>query len=196
MKIIEVRRHTIAGHDGKVTEDGAALARFACQTLATPFARAFTSPKPRAFETAGIFGFPSPEVVEELATLSSEVFAGYHERIEWFALQGLTLLESYFAIPEIMPLLVDHGKRVLAALSLIERELTDGASTLAVSHGGTIELAALLALDGEFELETMGGELNYCEGVRFGYVDGAIMLVETIRLPQPQHRATGKPATP
>lgn len=188
MKILEVRRHSIADHDGKLTREGVTLARFACQTLITPFTRAFASPKPRAIETAGLFGFPSPEAVEDLTTLSSEKFSPYQERIEWFASKGLSLLESYFAVPEIMPLLVNHGKKTLAALSRIANELTDGASALAVSHGGTIEPAALLALGGEFELETMGGELNYCEGVRFGYVDRTIVLVETIRLPGSRRR--------
>ncbi|MCP3677855.1 MAG: histidine phosphatase family protein [Deltaproteobacteria bacterium] len=195
MKILEVRRHSIVDHNGKLTKEGAALASFACQTLAAPVARAFSSPKPRAIETARVFGFTSPQVEEALTTLSSEGFSPYQERVEWFASKGLSLLESYFAVPEIMPLLVSHGKRALAALSRIANELTDGTSALAVSHGGTIEPAALLALGGEFELETMGGELNYCEGVRFGYIDSTIVLVETIRLPGSQRRK-GASSTP
>jgi len=189
MKIIEVRRHSMAGHDGRLTGEGTALASFAAKTVATPLGSAFSSPKPRAIETAALFGLPSPQVIEELSPLSSDEFSPYHERIEWFALQGLTLLDAYFAIPEIMPLLVNHGKRSLAALSRIAGQLTDGTSALAVSHGGTIEPAALLALGGEFELETMGGELNCCEGVRFGYAERAIVVVEIIRLIPPRNTA-------
>ncbi|MFQ5585972.1 MAG: histidine phosphatase family protein [Thermodesulfobacteriota bacterium] len=183
MKVIEIRRHSIAGHDGNLTEEGLALARSAGQTLSGPFERVFASPKARALQTAEAFGFPSPEVVEELTTLSGEGFSPYQERIKWFASKKLSLLESYFAVPEIMPLLKKHGTMVLDALSTIADDLPDGAAALAVSHGGTIEPAALIALGGEFELEAMGGELSCCEGVRFGYVHNRILLVETIRLP-------------
>lgn len=183
MRRVELRRHSLRGPSGDLSEEGEALARKTAATAAIPYDAFFSSPARRAQQTASAFGGVDVRVDPRLGLLPGADLAPYDGRARaLMERREIGLLAAYVALPEVHPTLRKKGEEVLEAIREIGAALPDGGCALAISHGGTIEPAALIALGGEFDLDAIGGDLAECEGVRFDLEDGRVVSVEVIRL--------------
>jgi len=183
MKVVEIRRHSIRGSDDTLSEEGRQLARKAGSTLEGKYLYCYTSPKKRAIQTLEEFGYAIFKVDERFGPLPGEKIRPFEDRAKKIVEnQKLTLLEAFFEIRELHPILEGKGRELIEAARRICRELPDDGRALVVSHGGAIEPAALLALGKDFSLNVLGGELRECEGVRFFVEGDSVKRVDVIRL--------------
>ena len=173
MKSVEVRRHSISGPDKNITPGGLELARRATHTLRPTYDLYICSPAPRCIQTMEAFSFSNYEVDEGFGPLPEPgpELKTTMERVGRLAeVRKLTTLEAMFLTPEVHKLLRDVGDRVLEAVRRVAGRLPEGGSALVVSHGGSIEPAAVITLK-RWDLNSIGGPLNPCEGVIF-YLEG------------------------
>ncbi len=186
MKVVEIRRHSLTGEDKNLSDEGRELAQRAkASLLRERYDLVLSSPKARCLQTAEAFGFPEPKVDERFGTLPGEKLGPYDEQVrKLMEERGLSLLEAYFALPETRKVLEEKGREVVEAIIEVASSLPEGGSAFIVSHGGTIEPAALVALGGEFDLSVLGGGLEPCEGVAFLVEGEEIKGVSIIRLPK------------
>ena len=183
MKQVELRRHSQRGPSGGLTGKGEALARQIHRRGGVDYDAYYSSPAQRAKETASAFGGRKVRVDARLALVSGAVFAPYKESIRAvMESRGIGILAAYFALPELLPILRTKGEEVLQAVREIAGSLPDAGCALAISHGSTIEPAALIALGGEMDLGRIGGEFGFCEGIRLGLDGDGEASVEVIRL--------------
>jgi len=183
MKVVEIRRHSIRGSDDTLSEEGRQLARKAGSTLEGKYLYCYTSPKKRAIQTLEEFGYTVFKVDERFGPLPGEKIRPFEDRAKKIVEnQKLTLLEAFFEIGELHPILEEKGRELIEAVKRICRELPDDGRALVVSHGGAIEPAALLALGKDFSLNVLGGELLECEGVRFFVEGDSVKRIDVIRL--------------
>lgn len=114
---------------------------------------AFTSSKPRAFETAIAMGYAVEEQLDVLAEWTDDLFdAADHGG---FAAVGALVRRAWRR---------RQSRPSLWAPSDIARSLGDDQAALIVSHSGVVEgvMACLPELDGI----ALGHGVGYCEGVR------------------------------
>ena len=183
MKYVDLRRHSLRGPTGDLTEDGRALARRATARTAASYSAFYSSPKPRAEQTAIAFGGKKPIHDPRLGLLSGAEIAPFDAPVRAvMETRGIGLLAAYFALEEIHPILRRKGEEVIQAVLEIAAALREDGTALAVSHGGSVEPAALIARDGEFDLRAIGGEFRECEGALLGVDGDRVDLVELIRL--------------
>ncbi len=183
MRWVEIRRHSERGPDGGLTPRGKRIAQEARNTLRPPYALCYTSPKRRAVETAEAMGFKDPIKDERFSTIPPSILSGYEEEVERLRREkGLTLIRAYMELPELREALKDFGKNTLQALMEIPKRVPEDYGAFIVSHGGTIEPIALVALGREFSLYPIGGEFRECEGVRFLFEGEEWTGLEIIRL--------------
>jgi broad specificity phosphatase PhoE len=172
MRYLEVRRHTMRTRPGKhLSQAGVALARDVGGQIG-PFDRVVTSGLPRAFETAIAMGFAVDEQVEELGTMPDAV----DQEVDWSA--GFPAFAAA----------VTRGKataRYARALAKVFREIVgavqDGGAALVISHGGIIEAGTVGCLP-DADHVAWGRALDYCEGVRLSFDNGAFTAAEILRL--------------
>jgi len=183
MKVVEVRRHSIRGSDDTLSDEGKQLARKAGSTLEGKYLCCYSSPKKRAIQTLEEFGYTVFKVDEQFGPLPGEKVRAFEDRATKIVEdQKLTLLEAFFEIRELHPIMEEKGRELIEAVKRICRELPEDGRALVVSHGGAIEPAAILALEKDFSLDVLGGELLECEGVTF-FLDGdTVKRVDVIRL--------------
>jgi broad specificity phosphatase PhoE len=182
VKTIEIRRHSKRGKDKGLTEEGRRIASRASATLTPPYALCISSPKKRARETMEAFGFRDYEEDERFTTIQSPTIEELEEELQERAEEkGISLLEAMFLVDEAKEALKKWGRKYLEAIIDVSRRLNDGEHALVVSHGGSIEPAALLFYD-EFDLAKIGGPLGYCEGISFCMEDGKLVRVKVIRI--------------
>jgi len=183
MKVVEIRRHSVRGGDDTLSEEGKQLARKAGSTLEGNYLHCYTSPKKRAIETLEEFGYTMFKVDERLGPLPGEKIRPFEDRAKKMVEnRKLTLLEAFFEIKELHPILEEKGRELIEAVRQICRELPDGGRALVVSHGGDIEPAALLALGRGFSLNVLGGEFLECEGMKFFFEEDSVKRIDVIRL--------------
>lgn len=182
MKIVELRRHAERDANEDLTERGLAQCAHARATLEFPYDAYYVSPAKRARLTMEEFGIDEPIPDERLGPRPKASFAPYEARHEELMAAGLDAVSAWFAIPQVVPLLQAHGRSVAEAVYHIATELPDGGRALAVSHGGTIEPFAVIALGQPYD-RIFGSELGYCEGVRAFTVDSTIVSLHVVRLP-------------
>jgi len=183
MKVVEVRRHSIRGSDDTLSEEGRQLARKAGSTLEGKYLYCYTSPKKRAIQTLEEFGYAMFKVDEQFGSLPGEKIRPFEDRAKKIVEnRKLTLLEAFFEMRELHPILEEKGRELIEAVKRICRELPDDGRALVVSHGGAIEPAAILALGRDFSLNVLGGELLECEGVRFFVEGDSVKRIDVIRL--------------
>ena len=183
MKQVELRRHSLRGPSGDLTEEGVSLARKAARRAGASYDAFRSSPARRARQTAAAFGGMEIKVDPRLGLLPGAELAPYDGRVHAvMETRRLGLLGAYLAIPEVHGILRRKGQAVLEAIQEMAATLPEGGRALAISHGGTIEPAALMARGGEFELSRIGGEIGECEGARFDLEGGKIVAVEILRL--------------
>jgi len=183
MKVVEVRRHSIRGSDDTLSDEGRELARKAGRALEGKYLYCYTSPKKRAVQTLQQFGYSNFKVDERFGPLPGDKIRPFEDRAQQIVKdQKLTLLEAFFKIRELHPILQEKGRELIEAVKQICRELPEDGRAMVVSHGGAIEPAAILALRKDFSLNVLGGELLECEGVRF-FLDGdSVKRIDVVRL--------------
>lgn len=183
MKVVEVRRHSKRGSGDDLSEEGVELARRAKRTLEGPYFLCYSSPKWRCVRTLQELGCHEYRIDERFGPLPSERVSVHDGRVrETMNRHGVGLLEAYFEVDEVRGILKEKGAEVLQAVRDAAKTLPQGRQALAVSHGGTIEPAAIFALGRGFSLSALGGALRECEGVRFLVEDREIRRVDIIRL--------------
>jgi broad specificity phosphatase PhoE len=175
MRTLQHRRHSRRDPSSvHLNEAGLALARRVAPGLPR-FARAVTSPRPRAIETAEALGCRVDATIPALAELPDDVGI---ESVEAFRRMGLPqylrLLEESAAFRRFATDQAELWRREL-------ERVADGEALLMVSHGSIIEAGALGALPAL--MEGGGGPLDYLEGVelrleRGRWVGGAVLRVE------------------
>ena len=182
MKVVEIRRHAPA-KASKLTEEGREICSRAKQSLEFRYDLFYSSPKPRAVNTLRALGGRDIKEDPRLGTLPGDELERFDHRVEAFMEErGVGLLEAYFALDETRPYLKRKGEEILQTSGEIAARLPDGGRALCVSHGGSIEPAAILALGGSFDLSRIGGPLSYCEGVALHFINDKIQRVDIIRL--------------
>jgi len=157
MRYLEHRRHSIRDGSGHLSQQGVSLARRIGSAMG-PFELAFTSPKPRAFETAIAMGFAVEEQLDVLAEWTDDLSdAADHGG---FAAVG-ALVRGPGAAAKV-------ARAYRRALLDIARSLGDGRAALIVSHSGVVEGSVMACMPGLDGL-ALGHGVGYCEGVRLAF---------------------------
>lgn len=152
MKLLELRRHSRRGDDGNLTPAGMALAERVGAAMSR-FDRVWSSPRPRAVQTAEAFS------------------------------RGVPAIDSRLDLPASMPNdLEPLGRRGVEALVELAAALPEGGAGLVVTHGGLLEPIVVAAMGGPFDLGRLGGNFAECEGARLRIENGAVAAVDLIRL--------------
>jgi len=184
LRYVELRRHSLIGPDKNLSEEGRELARKAAGAmLRRDFSLVLSSPRPRCIQTAEAMGFPNVEVDERFGTLPGERPKPFEPEVgKMMEQRGLSLLQAYLEHPGTRKIVEEHGRAVLEAILEVAGRLPEGGAALVISHGGTIEPAALLAMGAGLDLSRLGGELAPCEGVGFSIEEGKVTGVSVHRL--------------
>jgi len=181
MKRIEVRHHSIYGADKHLTREGRLLAQEVGRTLEVHYDLAIVSPRTRCRETMEAFGIADYCEDQSFARIDTAELAPFAAEARAIArTEKCSTLRACFDIEGTRNVLESVGRRTVAALIEIARELPEDGKALIVSHGGRIESAALVAFD-TFDIDQIGGELDFCEGVLFKFEDHALSGVEVLR---------------
>ena len=184
MRIVELRRHAERDANEDLTANGLAQAARARTTLEFPYDAYVVSPAKRARLTMRAFGVDDPRVEERIAPRPKPPFAAFGGRHEELMAAGMDAVTAWYAIPECLPLLTENGRHALAGLLDIAASVQDGGRALAVSHGGTIEPLAVVAIGPSNEALFGRRELAYCEGIRAFVADLRVVRVDVVRRPQ------------
>ncbi len=181
MKYVEVFRHSKRGEGKGLSEEGRELARRARALLASHYDLCVSSPKERARETVEALGFEHYEIDEAFTAVNpwepfdAEVAKLAKER-------GVIPLAACWHVPEALNYLRLQGETFLVAVKRTARKLPEGGRALVVSHGGILEAAALHGAS-RYDLEEIGGEIGFLEGVVFKLDGENLVGVEVKRLP-------------
>lgn len=180
MKYVEVFRHSKRGEGKGLSEEGRVLARRARALLASRYDLCVSSPKERAQETLVVLGFERYEIDEAFTAINpwepfdNEVAKVAKER-------GLIPLAACWHVPEVLSTMRLRGETFLGAVKRLARKLPEGGRALVVSHGGILEAAALHGAP-RYELEEIGGEIGFAEGVVFEFDGESLVGIELKRL--------------
>ena len=170
MRFIEHRRHSIRDGSGHLTQQGVSLARRIGAAIG-PFELAFTSPKPRAFETAIAMGYAVDEQLDVLAEWTDDLSdAADHGG---FASVG-ALVRGHGAAAKV-------ARAYRRALLDIARSLGDGRAALVISHSGVVEGSVMVCLH-KLDGIALGRGVGYCEGVRLAFDHDDFVAAEILRV--------------
>jgi broad specificity phosphatase PhoE len=176
MRYFEVRRHAMRVKPGDhLSQVGVTLARKVGDTMGS-FALVVTSDVPRAFETAIAMGYA---VDEQLHGLAEEMGAAVEQEVAWDA--------SFAAFARAVALgraAADYAQRQADLWRSIISKIPDGASALAISHGGIVEAGAIGCLP-DYDHASWGGACGYCEGVRLEFDGEKFVSAEILSVKQP-----------
>jgi len=181
MKFVEAFRHSKRGESKGLNEEGRELAQRARPLLAPRYDLCVSSPKERARETMEVFGFPSYDVDEAFTAVNP--WEPFDEAVTKLAKEkGITPLAACWFVPEALKYLRFQGETLLGAIHRIARKLPEGGRALVVTHGGILEAAALLG-GPRYELDELGGEISFCEGIVFRLEGERLAGIEVRRMP-------------
>lgn len=176
MRILEVRRHSIANEPGKhLSQEGIALAQ-SVGPIAGPFSRVVTSPVSRAVETAVAMGFPVDETWPVLADLTSDTFkkSGFPAPFDQLARS----ISQHHDVETFADTQAQAWRDIVS-------KVDDGDQALIIGHGCFIELGAIACLPhGSFS--EWNGPIGNCEGFRFKFEDRGFVSAEVLRIPANQ----------
>ena len=170
MRYVEHRRHSIRDGTGHLSQQGVTLARRVGETIG-PFELVFTSPKPRAFETAIAMGFAVDEQLDAFGEWTDDLSDAVDHG--GFGSVG-ALARGHGAAARIA-----RGYR--QALYEIARSLTKGKSALVISHSGVVEASAMACLP-DLNGAELGCGVGHCEGVRLAFEGDAFVSAAILRL--------------
>jgi broad specificity phosphatase PhoE len=133
----------------------------------------FSSPLPRAIETALVMGFEVNEIIEGLGNISDDMTKG----IKWpNSFSGVMRIVSGNEI------CTGFAYKQAALWSGLAAKMADGQHALAITHGGVIELGAVASAPMRDHTE-WGDAIGYCEGVRIQYEGSTVINVTPLRVP-------------
>jgi len=182
MKFVEVFRHSKRGDAKGLSEEGRELARRARSLLAPHYDLYISSPKERARETLETFGFEHYEVDEAFTAVNP--WEPFDAQVSKLAKErGVIALAACWEIPEALNYLRLQGETFLSAVKRLARKLPEEGRALVVSHGGILEAAALHGC-AHYQLDELGGEIAFCEGVVFKFDGEKLAGVDVKRLPR------------
>lgn len=146
-----------------------------CEQLAKTapkYAHVVSSPLPRAKETAqriaGRLDAADPALLPDLGSYASAIFGEMTTLADWARLLRENAEAQRFA------------EEQLPAWAKIASRVGDKDRVLAVSHGGIIELPALLLME-RLRLPVSGPSFGYGDGVRLTYAKGQPAALEILR---------------
>jgi broad specificity phosphatase PhoE len=183
MRIVEVRRHAERDAEENLTAKGLAQCAAAKRTLEFPYHAYVVSPAKRARLTMEALGGVNATVEKRLAPRPRPPFERSRRRHEELMAAGMDPVTAWYAIPEAGPLLAEVGREALASVLDIAAKLPERGRALAVSHGGTIEPVAVIALGLPYASIFGDRELANCEGVRAYVLDARVVRLDVVRLP-------------
>ncbi len=182
MKYVEVFRHSKRGAGKGLSEEGRELAGSARAILASRYDLCVSSPKERARETLEAFGFERYAVDEAFTAVNP--WEPFDAEVSKLAKErGIIPLAACWEFPEALNYLRLQGETFLGAVKRIARRLPEEGRALVVSHGGILEAAALHGCK-TYALDSIGGEIGFCEGVVFKLDGENLTGVEVKRLPR------------
>ena len=182
MKWVELRRHSIVDEDKNISLEGLQLISWTRGQLNLKYDAYICSPLVRCQQTMEAFGFKDYEIDEAFIVLSGDRLKPLMPQVEEVMRdKGVNLLTAFFLVPEAMDIIKERAGECLEGVKRVAYALPEGGSALIMSHGGTIEPAALL-VKGTWNLETIGGPLKECEGIIFKFDGDEIVDIYTARI--------------
>ena len=174
MSILEIRRHA---ERMNVQDDQSALSaagRAMCERLAKnapKYALVVSSPLPRAKETAeriaGRVDGLEPALLPDLGGAAARMFGEMKTLADWALLMRTDEAARRFAEEQV------------PAWARIASRVDDKDRVLAVSHGGIVDLPAIVIAD-KLGAKLNGPSFGYGEGVRVTYGKGAPVKIERL----------------
>ncbi|HEY7623910.1 MAG TPA: histidine phosphatase family protein [Candidatus Limnocylindria bacterium] len=177
MTVLEIRRHAErtdrANEQSALSAAGQAMAA-AVAKRAPRYALVISSPLPRAKQTAqlvaGRLDAIEPGLLPEMGgVIGDRIFGEMRTIADWAAVLREREDARRFANEQ------------LATWARIASRVRDDDRVLAVSHGGIIELPAIV-LAQRLVIRMDGASFGYCEGVAVTYSKGAPTKVEVLRV--------------
>jgi len=146
-----------------------------CEKLAKTaprYALVIASPLPRAKETAqriaGRLDAVEPALLPDLGSYASSLFGEMKTLAHW-----ARLLHEHEDGPKFADEQLPAWARIAARVGEKDR-------VLAVSHGGIVDLPAVLLME-RLRMPVTGASFGYCEGLRVTYVKGQPTALEVLR---------------
>ena len=176
MPILDVRRHAERTRRSDEQSGLSAAGLAMCEALAKReprYARVVSSPLPRAKETAeriaGRLDAVEPGLLPDLGSHAAQLFG------------DLTTLADWARLLHEHPDSRRFAEEQLPVWARIAARLGDKDKALAVSHGGIIELPAVLLME-RLRIAIRGESFGYGEGVRITYAKGEPTALELLRI--------------
>jgi broad specificity phosphatase PhoE len=175
MPILDIRRHaqrqSIDDQQSALSTAGRAM----CEKLAKDAPRytlVVSSPLPRAKETAqriaGRLDAVEPALLPDLGSYASSIFGEMKTLADW-----ARLLREHPDAKKFSDEQIPAWARIAARVGEKER-------VLAVSHGGIIDLPAVLLME-KLRVKISGASFGYGEGLQVTYAKGQPTAVEVLR---------------
>jgi broad specificity phosphatase PhoE len=174
VSILEIRRHAervnLADNQSALSAAGRAM----CERLAKDapkYALVVSSPLPRAKETAeriaGRLDAAEPALLPDLGGAAARMFGEMKTLADWALLMRTDESARRFA------------EEQLPVWARIASRVGDRDRVLAVSHGGIVDLPAIIISD-KLGARLNGPSFGYGEGVRVTYAKGAAVKIERL----------------
>ena len=176
MSVLDIRRHAervnLADNQSALSASGRAM----CERLAKDapkYALVVASPLPRAKETAeriaGRLDSVEPALLPDLGGAAARMFGEMRTLADWELLMRTDESARHFA------------EEQLPVWARIASRIGDKDRVLAVSHGGIIDLPAIVIAKA-VGATLHGASFGYGEGVRVTYAKGAPVKIEELRV--------------
>ena len=176
MSILEIRRHAERMNLQDNQSALSAAGRAMCERLAKDaprYALVVSSPLPRAKETAeriaGRLDSVEPALLPDLGGAAARMFGEMKTLVDWALLMRTEESARRFA------------EEQLPAWARIAARAGDKDRVLAVSHGGIVDLPAIVISE-KLDTRLNGPSFGYGEGVRVTYAKGAPVKIEELRV--------------
>lgn len=175
MPVLDIRRHAQRIDRADNASALSLAGQKMCARLAKnapKYALVVASPLPRAKETAlrsaGRLDAVEPGLLPDLGSYASSLFGEMTTLAEW-----RRLLHEH-------PDARKFAEEQLPAWARIAARIGEKDRALAVSHGGIIDLPAVLLME-RLRIAVAGASFGYGDGVRVTYANGAPVAIEVLR---------------
>lgn len=176
MPVLDIRRHAERVNPRDNQSALSAAGRAMCERLAKDapkYALVISSPLPRAKETAeriaGRIDGADPALLPDLGGAAARMFGEMRTLADWALLMRTDVSAQRFA------------EEQLPAWSRMVSRVGDKDRVLAVSHGGIVDLPAIV-IAARLGATLRGASFGYGEGVRVTYAKGAPAKIEELRV--------------
>ena len=176
MSVLDIRRHAERVDRADDQSALSAAGRAMCERLAKDapkYALVVASPLPRAKETAeriaGRLDSAEPGLLPDLGGAAARMFGEMRTLADWASLMRDDENARHFA------------EEQLPTWTRIAARIGDRDRVLAVSHGGIVDLPAIV-IAARLGAKLDGASFGYGEGVRVTYAKGAPVKIEELRV--------------